>query len=234
MVAALLDHGAHDRGVLQPGSAHVDAVVSPDEKNVVEGHTGADLGFEALGPDGMLWGDDAPDGGLFHRYAMFTPASSIAGGTDEVLRDLTRLATHGTVASLVAMECAADLQCRGANEFLVDNLAHHEPLVRRHAAWRLRSRPASPAGYAPLIAHLVSGGIDTLHAYRTLRRWAQTDPDGIFQFASRVLELTEDGPARARLVDLLEQSADGMVILKADTSTQHGQVVRDGGLADVA
>ncbi|MGI9645886.1 MAG: acyl-CoA dehydrogenase family protein, partial [Ilumatobacteraceae bacterium] len=23
-----------------------------------------DLGFEALGPDGMLWGDDAPDGGL--------------------------------------------------------------------------------------------------------------------------------------------------------------------------
>ena len=46
-----------------------------------------DLGLEALGPDGMLWGDDAPDGGLFHRYAMFTPAASIAGGTDEVLRN---------------------------------------------------------------------------------------------------------------------------------------------------
>jgi alkylation response protein AidB-like acyl-CoA dehydrogenase len=46
-----------------------------------------DLGFEALGAAGMLWGDDAPDGGLFHRYAMFTPASSIAGGTDEVLRN---------------------------------------------------------------------------------------------------------------------------------------------------
>lgn len=46
-----------------------------------------DLGLEALGAAGMLWGDDAPDGGLFHRYAMFTPAQSIAGGTDEVLRN---------------------------------------------------------------------------------------------------------------------------------------------------
>jgi len=46
-----------------------------------------DIGLEAMGPAGMLWGDDAPDGGLFHRYAMFTPATSIAGGTDEVLRN---------------------------------------------------------------------------------------------------------------------------------------------------
>ena len=46
-----------------------------------------DLGLESLGPAGMLWGDDAHDGGLFHRYAMFTPAQSIAGGTDEVLRN---------------------------------------------------------------------------------------------------------------------------------------------------
>lgn len=46
-----------------------------------------DIGLEALGAAGMLWGDDVPDGGLFHRYAMFTPAQSIAGGTDEVLRN---------------------------------------------------------------------------------------------------------------------------------------------------
>lgn len=46
-----------------------------------------DLGLEALGAAGMLWEADAPDGGLFHRYAMFTPAQSIAGGTDEVLRN---------------------------------------------------------------------------------------------------------------------------------------------------
>jgi alkylation response protein AidB-like acyl-CoA dehydrogenase len=46
-----------------------------------------DLGLEALGPDGTLREDSAPDGGLFHRFAMFTPATSIAGGTDEVLRN---------------------------------------------------------------------------------------------------------------------------------------------------
>ena len=34
-----------------------------------------DIGLEALGAAGMLWGDDVPDGGLFHRYAMFTPLS---------------------------------------------------------------------------------------------------------------------------------------------------------------
>ncbi|MEM1334396.1 MAG: acyl-CoA dehydrogenase family protein, partial [Actinomycetota bacterium] len=46
-----------------------------------------DLGLEALGADGTLWGADTPAGGVFHRYALFTPASSIAGGTDEVLRN---------------------------------------------------------------------------------------------------------------------------------------------------
>ena len=51
------------------------------------GRNARDLGLEAMGAAGMLWGDDAPDGGLFHRYAMFTPAQSIAGGTDEVLRN---------------------------------------------------------------------------------------------------------------------------------------------------
>jgi len=46
------------------------------------------LGLESMGADGMLWGHDAPTDGLFHRYAMFTPASSIAGGTDEVMRNV--------------------------------------------------------------------------------------------------------------------------------------------------
>ncbi len=46
------------------------------------------LGLESMGADGMLWGDDTPTDGLFHRYAMFTPASSIAGGTDEVMRNV--------------------------------------------------------------------------------------------------------------------------------------------------
>ncbi len=47
-----------------------------------------DLGLEAMGAEGMLWSDDTVTDGLFHRYAMFTPASSIAGGTDEVMRNV--------------------------------------------------------------------------------------------------------------------------------------------------
>jgi alkylation response protein AidB-like acyl-CoA dehydrogenase len=47
-----------------------------------------DLGLEAMGADGMLWGDDAPERGLFHSYAMFTPAGSIAGGSDEIQHNI--------------------------------------------------------------------------------------------------------------------------------------------------
>jgi len=47
-----------------------------------------DLGLEAMGAEGMLWSDDTPTDGVFHRFAMFTPANSIAGGTDEVMRNV--------------------------------------------------------------------------------------------------------------------------------------------------
>ena len=47
-----------------------------------------DVGLATMGASGMLWGDDTPDGGHFHAYAMFTPALSIAGGTDEVQRNI--------------------------------------------------------------------------------------------------------------------------------------------------
>ena len=47
-----------------------------------------DTGLESMGAYGMLDGDDAPTNGLFHSYSMFTPAMSIAGGTDEVQRNI--------------------------------------------------------------------------------------------------------------------------------------------------
>ncbi len=47
-----------------------------------------DLGLEAMGADGMLWGEDAPERGVFHAYGMFTPALSIAGGSDEVQHNI--------------------------------------------------------------------------------------------------------------------------------------------------
>jgi alkylation response protein AidB-like acyl-CoA dehydrogenase len=47
-----------------------------------------DLGLTAMGPNGMLDADDAPEGGLFQRYALFVPATSIAGGSDQVQRNI--------------------------------------------------------------------------------------------------------------------------------------------------
>lgn len=47
-----------------------------------------DIGLDAMGAEGMLWGDDAPERGLFHAYSMFTPALSIAGGSDEVQHNI--------------------------------------------------------------------------------------------------------------------------------------------------
>ncbi len=47
-----------------------------------------DEGLQAMGPAGMLLGHDAPEDGTFHKYALFTPAQSIAGGSDEVNRNI--------------------------------------------------------------------------------------------------------------------------------------------------
>ena len=54
-----------------------------------------DVGLETMGPHGMLYGEDAPSGGLFHAYSMFTPAQSIAGGSDEVQRNIVGERVHG-------------------------------------------------------------------------------------------------------------------------------------------
>jgi alkylation response protein AidB-like acyl-CoA dehydrogenase len=47
-----------------------------------------DIGLQAMGATGMLWGDDTPTDGLFHAFCMFTPALSVAGGSDEVNRNI--------------------------------------------------------------------------------------------------------------------------------------------------
>jgi alkylation response protein AidB-like acyl-CoA dehydrogenase len=48
----------------------------------------ARLGVDILGPGGTLWGDDAYDGGVFSQACVFSPASSIYGGTDEIQRNI--------------------------------------------------------------------------------------------------------------------------------------------------
>ena len=47
-----------------------------------------DLGFEAAGGRSLLTGPDAPDGGHFAKFALFTQGMSLAGGSDEIQRNI--------------------------------------------------------------------------------------------------------------------------------------------------
>jgi alkylation response protein AidB-like acyl-CoA dehydrogenase len=48
----------------------------------------AQLGVDILGADGTLAASDAVDGGRFTRALVFSPASSIYGGSDEIQRNI--------------------------------------------------------------------------------------------------------------------------------------------------
>jgi alkylation response protein AidB-like acyl-CoA dehydrogenase len=47
-----------------------------------------DVGLEALGPQGQLMGDETLLGGLLQQLALFSPAISIAGGSDQIQRNI--------------------------------------------------------------------------------------------------------------------------------------------------
>jgi alkylation response protein AidB-like acyl-CoA dehydrogenase len=49
---------------------------------------GSDVGMEVLGAHGMLVGPDTPGGGRVQRMALSSPGTSIAGGTDEIQRNI--------------------------------------------------------------------------------------------------------------------------------------------------
>jgi alkylation response protein AidB-like acyl-CoA dehydrogenase len=47
-----------------------------------------EVGLSILGPDGTLVGPDSASGGVVQEFALFSPAPSIYGGTDEIQRNL--------------------------------------------------------------------------------------------------------------------------------------------------
>ncbi len=47
-----------------------------------------DLGLRVIGPAGTVMGPDTPGGGVVQELALFSPAPSIYGGTDEVQRNI--------------------------------------------------------------------------------------------------------------------------------------------------
>lgn len=121
----------------------------------------------------------------------------------KLIADLSSFAAKSTLATLLAAESLSQIRDAGADEHLIGFLASDQAIVQRHGAWRLQNRPPTRQAYAPLLGLLVTGGINTMHAHRTLRAWADLDPDTIAAQITSALESAHDPAARARLVDLL-------------------------------
>ena len=137
------------------------------------------------------------------RSAELAHTAARANAPGRLAGDLLVFAAEGTLAALLAIEVLAPVRHRRADDALVRLLDRPEPLVRRHAAWRLGARRPQPRAIAPLLDQLTVGGLDTLHAHRTLRRWATADPRELTTSIGRRLHAASDPAARARLVDLL-------------------------------
>jgi glycosyltransferase involved in cell wall biosynthesis len=146
----------------------------------------------------------------------------IAGRTADPLglaTDLGSFAQRGAFASVVSMESLAAVKHCSADHHLIELLAHPVHLVRRHATWLLGRRMPSTAAFGPLVDKLAVGGVDSMHAHRTLRSWAAASPDAIRSHLADALASAHKGSVRARLIDLIgsvEQSNELLVRVAAD------------------
>jgi glycosyltransferase involved in cell wall biosynthesis len=159
---------------------------------------------------------------VMRRSSQLSMIASRSADPFGLVADLRSFAAHGAFASLLSMESLAAVKHRGADDQLIELLAHPDDLVRRHATWLLRRRMPSTAAFGPLIDQLTVGGIDSMHAHRTLRRWSSISPHAIITHLAGALATTgnrDNGRARARLIDLigsLEHSSELLVRIAAD------------------
>lgn len=116
------------------------------------------------------------------------------------LHDLTE---EGPIEALVAIEALVQLNHHYVDSALASLLYCKDQAVRRHASWRLGQRKPSSAPIPKLLDILIIGGIDTMHAHRTLRRWSESAAHLIVQPAIDRLDTEIKPAARARIVDLL-------------------------------
>ena len=116
------------------------------------------------------------------------------------LHDLTE---EGPIEALVAIEALVQLNHHYVDSALASLLYCKDQAVRRHASWRLGQRKPSSAPIPKLLDILIIGGIDTMHAHRTLRSWSESAAHLIVQPAIDRLDTEIKPAARARIVDLL-------------------------------
>ena len=116
---------------------------------------------------------------MLRRSAEIAERAADSSDHAELIGALEQLIDEGPVEALMAIESAASVPHRLADELLVDLLQHRDANLRRHASWRLGHRNPTGRAIPMLIDRIVIGGIDTMHAHRTLRDWAQAGSDSV-------------------------------------------------------
>lgn len=145
---------------------------------------------------------------LLRRSAQLAERARWSPDQTVLACELRRLAQEGPIAALVAIESLVGVDHGIADETLIDLLGHPVQVVRRHAAWRLGDRHPSEQALPAMVEMIMVGGIDTMHAHRTLRRWSETLAHPIVRSAIAELTNGQALAARARLVDLLGAIGD--------------------------
>ena len=167
-------------------------------------------------------------------YTALLPTSVVvardaaaAADAESVAQALAAATSHSTIAALMAIESLAVVAHGDADEVLVDLLSHPVDLVRRHATWRLAARLPTRRAYPALIDQLSLGGIDTLHARRTLSSWSGSDEVVITRLALERLAVEARPAQRARLVELLGaigDDTDEVIMHLAEDGDEHDGV----------
>ncbi len=146
--------------------------------------------------------------GLLRTSARLAAGAARTADPAAMLETLTELAEVDTFSTLAAMESLARLRHTGADDRLIAYLDHPVEIVRRHAAWRLGDRPLRADACQILADRLAAGGIETMHAHRTLRTWSRADEPLVAEAITGRLADAGDPAARARLVDALGAMTD--------------------------
>lgn len=140
---------------------------------------------------------------VLRRSSQLSMSASSTTKPLELVANLTSFASYGAFASIVSMESLAAVNHPSADQQLIELLAHPTQLVRRHATWLLGRRMPTIRALSRLIDQLAVGAIDSMHAHRTLLRWAAIGPHTIRTHLARALENSNDVLVRARIIDLI-------------------------------
>lgn len=182
------------------------------DMTVVLPRTGADhrhpVPLRANEIDALVRGDGRDVLATMHHADRLVAVAAHTVPDRHLLGRLDDLVAGNGVEALAAIEVFGALLGDGADARLDQLARSDDPMVRRHAVWRLGGRRPVRSIIPTLAVELQRGGIDTFHAHRTLRRWSEVDRAAVLRAVTTELAVADDEAARARLIDLLGAVSD--------------------------